>query len=42
MVDRPGNYVSKCLERAGVDTANWFTLAQDREAWRAILNGINL
>jgi hypothetical protein len=37
-----GSYVLKCLERAGIDAATWFDLAQDRNAWRKTLNEMKL
>ena len=37
-----GNYVLKCLERAGIDKSNWFDLTQDRDNWRSSINDIKL
>jgi hypothetical protein len=37
-----GGFVLKCLERAGIDAATWFDLAQDRNAWRKTLNEMKL
>jgi hypothetical protein len=37
-----GSFVLKCLERAGIDEASWFKLAQNRDTWRKTLNEMKL